>query len=37
MQIGERYGETIACLQNMAMILGTVKDIRSEIDEAKAI
>ncbi len=35
LQIGERYGETIACLQNMAMILGTVKVIREMIDKAK--
>ncbi len=32
LRLGERYGETIACLQNMAMILKCVKDIRKEID-----
>ncbi len=37
MQIGERYGETLACLQNMAMILGTVKKIRASIDKAKSL
>lgn len=37
MQIGERYGETIACIQNMAMILDSVKKIRTSIDEAKAV
>lgn len=37
MQIGERYGETIACLQNMAMILTSVTKIRNEIDTAKAL
>jgi len=37
MQIGERYGETIACLQNMAMILDSVKKIRVSIDKAKAV
>lgn len=37
MQIGERYGETLACLQNMAVILGTVKDIRAEIEKEKAM
>ena len=37
MQIGERYGETIACLQNMAMILTCVTKVRGEIDKAEAI
>lgn len=32
MRIGERYGETIACLQNMAMILESVRKIRDEIN-----
>ncbi len=32
LRIGERYGETIACMQNMAMILKCTKDIRQEID-----
>lgn len=32
LRLGERYGETIACLQNMAMILKCTKDIRQEID-----
>jgi queuine tRNA-ribosyltransferase len=35
MQIGERYGETIACLQNIAVILDTVQQIRTSIDAAK--
>ncbi len=35
LQIGERYGETIACLQNMAMILGTIRSVRKEIDETE--
>ncbi len=37
MQIGERYGETIACLQNMAVILEAVRKVRNAIDKAKAI
>lgn len=34
LQIGERYGETLACLQNMAVTLETIEDIRKEIDSA---
>jgi queuine tRNA-ribosyltransferase len=32
MRIGERYGETIACLQNMAVTLEYIRNIRKEID-----
>jgi len=31
LQIGERYGETIACLQNMAVTLETIRSIRKKI------
>lgn len=37
MQIGERYGETLACLQNMAMALENVRKLRQEILEAKNV
>lgn len=37
MRIGERYGETIACLQNMAMILEAVREIRTAIDDSPTI
>jgi queuine tRNA-ribosyltransferase len=30
---GERYGETIACLQNMGVILETIKEIRKSIQK----
>lgn len=34
MQIGERYGETIACLQNMAVTLKMMKDLKTDIDKS---
>jgi queuine tRNA-ribosyltransferase len=37
LRLGERYGETLACLQNMAMVLQTIKNVRKEIDESKKI
>lgn len=37
LRLGERYGETLACLQNMAMVLQTIKNVRREIDESKKI
>jgi queuine tRNA-ribosyltransferase len=35
LQIGERYGETIACLQNMAVTLETIRSVRKEIEEGE--
>ncbi len=32
--IGERYGETIACMQNMAVTLDRIKDLRTRIQAA---
>jgi queuine tRNA-ribosyltransferase len=31
LKLGERYGETIACMQNMAVTLDTMKKLREEI------
>lgn len=33
MRLGERYGETIACMQNMAVMLDAMKKLRGKIDE----
>ncbi len=32
LRIGERYGETIACLQNMAVTLETIRSIRRKLE-----
>ncbi len=34
LKLGERYGETIACMQNMAVTLETMKKLREEIRSA---
>ncbi len=36
LRIGERYGETLACLQNMAVTLETIRVIRKKIAVEKA-
>lgn len=36
LQIGERYGETIACLQNMAVTLETIRSIRTTIEKKQS-
>lgn len=33
LRLGERYGETLACLQNMAMVLQTIQKVREIIDK----
>ncbi len=33
MRLGERYGETIACMQNMAVMLDAMKTLREKINE----
>ncbi len=33
LKLGERYGETLACMQNIAVTLKTIKDVRSSIDQ----
>ncbi len=35
LQIGERYGETIACLQNMAVTLEVIQSVRKQIEESE--
>ena len=36
LRIGERYGETIACLQNMAVTLETIRSIRTKIEKRRS-
>ncbi len=35
MRLGERYGETLACLQNMAVTIETIRSVRREIENTK--
>lgn len=37
MRLGERYGETIACLQNMSAVLDCIRDIRKNIEKSKEV
>ncbi|MDD5055247.1 MAG: tRNA guanosine(34) transglycosylase Tgt [Candidatus Peribacteraceae bacterium] len=37
MRIGERYGETLGCLQNIAVTLETIREIRKDIDCKKQL
>lgn len=35
LRLGERYGETLACLQNIAVTLETIRSVRKAIEKAK--
>lgn len=37
LRIGERYGETLGCLQNIAVTLETMKDVRKKISRNKSL
>lgn len=37
MRLGERYGETLACLQNIAVTIQSIKDVRSAIKKASPL
>lgn len=37
MRLGERYGETVACLQNLAVTIGSMKTLRARMAKAAAV
>lgn len=37
LRLGERYGETVASLQNLAVTVGSMKDLRARIAKAKVL